>query len=353
MDTDLWWRRKDPRTKKLEVIGRFNSNNVAMATSDTGVNLSAHWEDYATILGNRLILEYLEPKALPNPTTMWDTGTLVTKILAWALPDNTGLDLSEVTSANPYPLGGISQPYHLAPGTLISDVFDNLEALSVQNWEWWIETPADVNAPPKLRFIVGERGADKGVTLFDAGSGPTPIASWTRSGATDDYANTLYYTGSGTGEGDEAGGGVVETIDAEVAQYGQRDAQEGSATMGGDIDQIRAGAVKKLNMLSDRRPGYTIILTQGFWRGRSHIDIGDTIRLVLRLGKEVLNEKYRVTEIDVAIDENGYEAVTLTLGKPQASADPRSRRSPILRLVRAIKNYQIPDKALDVPEDNN
>jgi hypothetical protein len=353
MDTDLWWRRKDPRTKKLEVIGRFNSNNVELATSDTGVNLSAHWEDYATVLGNRLILEYLNPKALPDPTTMWPINTPVTQILAWALPKNTGLDLSEVTGPKPYPLGGISQAYHLPPGTLIADVFDNLEALSINDWEWWIETPNDVTAAPKLRFVIGKRGTDRGVTLVDAGSGPTPIASWTRAGATDNYANTLYYTGSGTGEGANAGGGVVEDIPDEVQRYGERDAQEGSATMGGDINQIRAGAIKKLNKLSDRRPGYTIVLTQGFWRGRSHIDIGDYIRLVLRLGKETLNEKYRVTEINVDIDENNHETVTLTLGKPQASADPRSRRSPILRLVRALKNYQIPDKALDVPPDDD
>jgi hypothetical protein len=349
MDTDLWWRRKDPRTGTLEVIGRFNCNNVELSTSDTGVNQSAQWEDYATVLGARLILKYLNPTFNP-PTTMWPKDTLVTSILAWALPTNIGLDLSEVSGPNPYPLGGISQPYHLPLGTEIAELMDNLEALSRNDWEWWVETPADVNQAPKLRFALGERGTDKGVTLYDLGAGPTPIASWTRNGAADNYANSLHY--STAGDGTNPGGGVVETIPAEITQYGQRDAQEGAVSMGGDIGQIRKGAEKKLKKISDRTPTYTITLAQGFWRGRAHIDIGDTVRIILRLGKETIDTKYRVTEIDVGIDENNTEHVVLTLGKPKPAADPRSRRSPILRLVRYLKNYQVPDKATEPPDNN-
>jgi len=352
MDTDLWWRRKDPRTRKLEVIGRFNANNVELATSDTGVTLSAQWVDYAAILGARMVLKYLDPKALPNPITQWDKGTLVTDILAWCIPTNTGLDLSEISGSTPYPLGTITQPYEIPPEILIAEVFTNLEALSQKDWEWWIETPADVNKAPKLRFAIGQRGQDKGVTLVDAGSGPTPIASWTRNGAADNYANSLYYSGTGTGTGKDAVGGVVVRIPAQIEQYGQRDAQHGNSTVRGDKDQITASAQKKLAKLADRQPTYTITLAQGFWRGRDHIDIGDTVKLVLRMGKEVLQERYRVTEIAVTIDEQEYEHVVLTLGRPKASADPRSRQSPIMRIVRYLKNYE-PSKGYLDPDDLN
>ena len=351
MDTDLWWRRKDPRTKKLEVIGRFNCNNVALATSDTGVNLSAHWEDYATVLGNRMILKYLKPKAIP-PISQWDKGTLVTDILAWALPDNTGLDLTEVNGIHPYPLGGISQPYEMPPGALIRDILHDLEAVSHNDWEWWIETPTDVNQAPKLRFIIGQRGTDKGVTLFDVGSGPTPIASWTRSGATEDYANSLYYTGTGTGEGKDATGGVVEQIPAQIEQYGQRDTQHGSSATRGDLAQIQAAALKKLTKLADRKPTYAITLTQGFWRGRDHIDVGDTVTLILRLGEELLRDKYRVTEITVSIDEQGYEDVSLTLGKIRASADPRSHLGQTMRIIRYLKTYEPSARYIAVPDED-
>jgi hypothetical protein len=352
MDTDLWWRRKDPRTKKLEVIGRFNCNNVSLATSDTGVNLSAQWEDYATVLGNRMVLKYLKPDVKPNPLSQWDKGTLVTDILAWALPDNTGLDLSEVNGIHPYPLGGISQVYEMPPGILISDVFHDLEAASHNDWEWWIETPEDVNQAPKLRFILGQRGTNKGVTLFDVGSGPTPIASWTRNGASGDYANSLYYTGTGTGTGKDATGGVVEQIPAQIEQYGQRDTQDGNSSVRGDLAQIHSAAIKKLTKLADRRPTYTITLTQGFWRGRDHIDVGDTVTLILRLGEELLQDKYRVAEITVTIDEQGYEAVSLTLGKIRASADPRSHLGQTMRIVRYLKTYQPSARYVDIPDDD-
>lgn len=350
MDTDLWWRRKDPRTGTLEMIGRFNCNNIELATSDTGVNQSAQWEDYSTVLGARLILKYLTPNAPKNPTTMWDTDTLVTDILAWALPTNLGLDLSEVSGPTPYPLGGISQPYHLPLGTEIATLMDNLEALSRNDWEWWIETPADVNKAPKLRFILGTRGQDKGVTLFDVGSGPSPIASWIRNGAADNYANNLHYYTSD--DGTNPGGGVVEAIPAEIEQFGERDAEVGASFMGGDLGQIRKGAEKKLKKLSDRTPTYTITLAQGYWRGREHIDIGDTVRIILRLGKELINAQYRITEINVDIDDNNLENVTLTLGKPKPSADPRSRRSPVMRMLRTLKNYTPPPGNTDPPENN-
>jgi hypothetical protein len=348
MDTDLWWRRKDPRTGILEMIGRFNTAHTSLSTSDTGIACSVQFVDYRTILGERMILKYLRPNDDP-PTTMWNKGTPVTDILAWALPDNTGLDLSAAKGPGEYDLGNIIQPFHLPPGTLISDLMDNLVAVSPVAWEWWVDTPLDINQAPKLMLQTGARGQDKGVVLFDAGSGPTPIASWTRNAASDDYANSIYYTGGGTGTGADAGGGVVRVIDAQIQQYGQRDVQDGNSSLGGDINQIRQRAEKKLQKYADRRPSYTVRLRQGFWRGRNHIDAGDHITLLLRLGKEALRDTYRVSEIAVDIDENGLEDVTLTLGRMPASADPRSKRSPITRIVRYLKNYMAPDGSADIP----
>jgi len=354
MDTDLWWRRKDPRVGKLEMIGRFNTAHVNLSTSDTGISCSVQFVDYQTILGERMVLKYLNPNATPNPESMWDVGTPITQILAWALPTNTGLDLSDVTGGTPYDLGKTTEAFHLSPDTTMNDLMDNLNAISPKHWEWWVETPLDIHLAPKLRFAIGERGHDKGVTLFDVGSGPTPIAQWTRNSASDEYANALYYTGGSPPTGVSAAGGVVEVFDAQIEQYGQRDALYGNSTVnGGDKELLKRRATKKLETLADRRASYNIRLAQGFWRGREHIDIGDTINLRLRLGLDTLHEKFRVSELTVDIDDNGLEEVSLNLGRLPTSPDPRSKRSPIARVVRYLKNYVAPDGSANIttPDD--
>lgn len=346
MDTDLWWRRKDPRTGQLEMIGRFNVAHLNLSASDTSLTCSAQLVDYRTILGDRMIMRYLHPTTVP-PETMWDKGTPVMEIIKWIVPHNAGLDLTEIDTYN---LGRTTWAYHLPPGTLLTDAFDNLEAVSPHRWEWWIDTPLDINKAPKLMFTIGERGRDNGITLFDHGTGPTPIAAWTRNAASDDYANSLYFTGgSGTGTAEDAAGGVVVRLDADITRYGQRDHQDGTSSIGGDIGAIRNRAMRKLQQLSDRRPSYDIRLKRGFWRGRNHIDVGDTITLILRMGKDLLQDKYRVSEINVEVDDQNEEDVSLTLGRLPVSADPRSKRAPNARIIRYLRNYIAPDGAADIP----
>lgn len=352
MDTDCWWRRKDPRTQTLEMIARYNVSHLNLSTSDTGVSCSVQLDDYQTVLGNRRVLKYLNPNAKPDPTTMWPPNTPIISIIAWALPDNTGLDLSEAKGPHPYNLGVTTRPFDLPPDTTMAEMFENLRTTaSPKDWEWWIETPADTTKPPKLRFIVGQRGADKGVTLFDVGKGPSPIASWVRNSAESDYANSLYYQG-GTPTGQNSSGGIVVQIDAQIGQYGQRDHLDSNSTVDGTSAQVlKQHATKVLNKLADRRPNYQINLRQGFWRGRSHIDVGDTVEVVLRLGKELLQDKYRVSEITVTVDDLGLEDVSLTLGRLPVSADPRSKRSPFIRIVKYLKNYVTPNgKAVIDPD---
>ncbi len=337
MDTDLWWRRKDPRLTTVEMIGRFNCSSVDVQTSDTGITTSCQFDDYRTVLAERMVLAYKDPV---NAESMWDKGTKITDIMAFALPGNTNIDLSAATGSDPADLGPTTQPFTLPPGTTIGDLFDNLLAVSTQPWEWWIEAPGNLNKPPTLRIVQGERGSNKGVVLYDVG-GPSPIASWRRVAAADKYANALYYTG-GTG-------GVVDVIQAQIEQYGQRDALDGNSTLGGDINLIQNAAAKKLRELADRRPTYQITLKTGYWRGRSHIDIGDTVAVRIRAGRELIREQFRVSELQVDIDNTGVEQVQLTLGDPLPSANPRSKRNPLIRVLRKLKNYTAPDGAADIP----
>lgn len=330
MSTDLWWRRYDPRGGTVEVIGRFNTDKNDLTATGPALNSNVHFVDYRAILADRLLLKYLDPE---NSETMWDTGTPVTEILRFAVPTNTGIDITAL--ADNGLLGVTTAPFHVGPGTAMSELFTNLQAVSPKPWEWWVEQPNSLDAAPTLHCSTAGRGTDRGVVLADNGTGAGPIASWSMVANSDQYANALYFSG-GTG-------GVVDIIPAQVTEFGQRDATDGDSNLGGVIAAITRAAAKKLRELADPRPTFTITLAPGFWKGRAHIDVGDTVNLRLRVGAEVLAYRYRVSELQCEIDGTGMETVTLTFGTPLASADPRSRRSPLIRLVRKLKNYTPPD----------
>jgi hypothetical protein len=347
MHTDLWWRRKDPNTGAVETIGRFNASSNDLSSDGSAITSSVHWVDYTTLLGERLVLKYLTTVLdsgghVTSATSMWNTGTPVAQIMRFAIPTNMGLDLSAIQPGSATDLGLTTDKFTLPPDSTIADLFTNLLPISKKKWEWWIEQPDDVTAAPVLRFEVGTRGNPTHVVLYDLGTGASPIDSWTMTAATTQYANALYYTGGGIGS--NPGGGVIYTIDAQIQEFGQRDAKDGDSNLT-VLEHLQARAKSKLAALADRRPTFTVKLRAGFWGGRAHIDVGDSIRLVLKMGAETLDYSYRVSEIAVDIDEYGVENVTLTLGTPRPSGDPRSRHSAVLRLVRRILNYVVPPGA--------
>lgn len=332
MSTDVWWRRFEPRTGKVEMIGRFNADKNDLSATGTELSSSVHFVDYRQILSDRLLLKY-KNAAVDPPETMWPKGTPVTEIMRFAVPTNTGIN---ITALNDNTLLGVTTaPFHVGPGTAMSELFTNLLAVSPKPWEWWVEQPDALDTAPTLKFAVSERGQDRNVVLFDHGTGVGPIARWSMIADADQYANSLYFTG-GTG-------GVHDIIPSQVDEYGQRDATDSDSTLGGALDAIKKAAVTKLRQLADRRPTFQVTLRTGFWRGPSHINVGDTVRLNLRVGRELIDHRYRVSELQCDIDSVGTETVTLTLGTPLASADPRSRRSPLIRIVRKLKNYTPPD----------
>lgn len=340
MHTDLWWRRKDPYSGALDVIGRFNTGTNDISYDGTAVSSSVHFVDYETLIGERLILRYrntnhddaTHPDAVTSQTSMWNKGDPVASVLRFAIPTNMGIDLSVLDDDTV--LGTITAAFSIDPSSSVADVITNVLAISAKPWEWWVEQPADLSKPPTLRVLAGERGTNKGVTLIDLGSGPSPIATWSMQAATTSYANAIYYQA--------VSGGVVETIPSQITEFGQRDATYSNNTLNLELQPIVNAAQTKLKELADRRPTFSVVLRPGFWRGRTHIDIGDTVRIVFKLGGELLDYRYRVSELQIDIDTVGAETVTLTLGTPLVSADPRSRRSAIFRLLRTLRNYTSP-----------
>lgn len=339
--TDLWWRRRDPRRLVTDRIGRFNASTVDIdMQTDGGVNVSATYTDYYGLLIERLNMVYLTPAANP-PTTQWAANTLITDILRWAIPTNMGLDLTGIQAATPDITARLKEPFHMELGTSVERMMSILQSISTTTWEWWVEMPASDLDRPRLT-LAAARGTDRGVILFDIG-GAGPIETWSLQRAGDKYANALFFQGSD--------GSAVATYPDQIALYGQRDASFSDDSVKGTVNgsgvpaTLKAATERKLAELAAYQPSYQLTLRQGFWEGRSHIDVGDWVGIRLELGDEVLSGKHRVAEIQIEIDAAGFEAVTLTLGKPRPSKDPRSRTSSTAKLVRYLRKYTTPDGA--------
>jgi hypothetical protein len=334
MSTDLWWRRRDPLRNLVEPVGRFNADKVDISSTPTGgVRLSVSWVDYQGLLEERLVLKYRDEA---NSESQWVKGTFITDILRFAVPTNAGIDLTSIAQDTAHPLGVTTEPFELPPGTSIKELITNLQAISPKPWEWWVEMPTTDTARPALKFSVGGRGSDKGVVLFDIGSGQGPIESWTMQGAGDRYANSLFFSG--------AEGGVVVDYPDLIAIHGQRDATDQDSSIKAtatveNLPVLKKFAFRRLAQLADRTPTWTVNLRSGFWEGRTHIDLGDWVTVHIALGGEVLSGKHRVTEITCDVDSSGAERVSLTLGFPRPARDPRSRNSAIARYVRKLKAY--------------
>lgn len=235
-------------------------------------------------------------------------------------------------------------------GTTVEDMMKILQSISDTTWEWWVDMPASDTDRPRLT-LAAKRGTDRGVVLFDLG-GLGPIEHWSVQRSGDKYANALFFTGGNDDSSSPSNGGsAVVTYPDQIAVYGQRDAAFSDDSVSTTVNTagvpatLKAAAERKLAAMAANRPSYEIVLRQGFWEGRTHIDVGDWVGVRLEMGAEVISEKHRVTEIQIDIDAQGFETVTLTVGPARPAKDPRSRASSTAKLVRYLRRYQTPPGA--------
>lgn len=332
MATDLWWRRRDPRRNTVDPIGRFNADKVDISSTATGVRMSVTWADYEALITERLF---------PDASQTWAKDAPVINVLNGVMPFNMPVQFGRLGSGIlAGQLGRLREEFTAETGASTGELLTQLQAQSPVPWEWWIEMAPTDEALPVLALTAGfgtnpPRGTDRrGVVLWDIGSGQGPIESWQMQAASDKYANSLYYSGADIG--------VLVQLAADIDVYGQRDATASDSTVKGTTaavqQRLRNAAIKELTKLSDRTPTWTLVLREGFWEGRSHIDVGDLVSVYVALGDDVIAGTHRVTEIQVDIDASGKESVTLTLGMPRPARDPRSRLSAISKIVKKVQN---------------
>lgn len=66
---------------------------------------------------------------------------------------------------------------------------------------------------------------------------------------------------------------------------------------------------------------YSVKLKPGIWRGPEHIWVGDIVQLVVKRGRLDINHQMRVIELNISVDQNGFESVELTLNWPNNPKD--------------------------------
>jgi hypothetical protein len=59
---------------------------------------------------------------------------------------------------------------------------------------------------------------------------------------------------------------------------------------------------------------YTVVLTPGLWQGPADVWLGDRVPLIVRSGRLDIDATARVNQLDIDLDEEGSETVTLTVG---------------------------------------
>jgi len=324
MITDLWWRRRNHATGVTENIGRFQARDVQVNREGDQIRTSVQWQNYRGVLEDRMIYATDKDPGSTPPGIPYPAGTPVTTILRDILPVNSLVDLSALNATN---LGTVAPGLALgmAMGDKIGEVISRLRTGSTL-WDWDVELVGDAAV---LTLYPGGRRSNHGVILVDKGSGYSPMKSWDRRTNGEDFASSVIATG-------QTGSKLAQIEWAEIPQ-GQRDYRHDDRTLA-SMDWIERAAKEELARRSKVTASWQVELMPGFWQGRTHIDLGDYVRLIVTLGDETLDEEVQVETISVEVPATGIEKVSLTLGLPRPNPDPRSKRSTTGKIINKIVN---------------
>jgi hypothetical protein len=301
------------RDGQLLFGGRIMPTTDTLDEDSHAVTLTAY--DYREVLRRRRIFA--------TDTLTWtnvDTATI-----AWALIAATQAKAGgNLGIANGSSLTGNPLTVTFAAGDFTGAKISELGAAS-PGFEWEITA----QHPGGLLFELAAPylGTSRGVVVEYGGQLAAKI---TRNVDPSTFANALLVTG-----------------DSSVALTPQQPEDAGIGTSAaGRWDNVVGTEVKTASLLASRAswelanaevvvPSYTVEMPAGSWGGPGHIWYGDTVQLVINSGRLAVNTTLRVMELSVALDEDGGETVTLTIGRPLLTPGQRiARMARDLRFLR-------------------
>lgn len=191
---------------------------------------------------------------------------------------------------------GVSKEVTVNAGDSIFDKIDDM-ADSSPRLEW------DILPATKQFRMWTKRGTDLGHVLE---YGKT-VSAMTRARVVADYANVLFGTG---GEGTVPVTKVTAAITAGLEPRGRMEkaVSYSDVVIQGTLDANLTGLLPVTSELSG---ALNLTLKKGWWRGPSHLWLGDVITYTCRSGRINESSKKRIVEISVAPGDDGEETVRM------------------------------------------
>lgn len=212
---------------------------------------------------------------------------------------------------------GVAQSINYGKTQMAGDVITQLAQMSPGGFDWDISPYG--RADLRVDLWYPSRGADRGVVLEYGGGLVSSIQRTTDPSA---FADSVLITGQATGgsqllETPSPGSAAIGGFALDAGDIGTRPEGRWDQVTGTQISTqsaLDASAAFTLASAEVVTPSYVVQLYPGTWQGTSHIWLGDYVMVRIQSGRLTVNDRLRVAEMDFAIDPNGVETLTVTLG---------------------------------------
>lgn len=341
--TDLYvFRRRDPEDAR-ELLYRGRIGNTADAMRSDGHEVTVPSTSYKGVLQRRLLMTGFT--SANSAYTVGDSsgtgrGQRWNQVdqmqIAWELVDG----IQQLSNGDLGIVNGVGQSSGklrdrtFQMGDSIAEQLDSLSDV-IDGFDWDI-TPTYTNGASGLQLDrwYRSRGIVRNEVLAFLQSGSN-LLSVQRQVDSSDFANAI----RSKGRAPESSGSVQGVEPAPVERYATPGPEGRWDKLFDEDSTTAAGLAERADWrVADAsliRPSYTVELKPGVWRGPDHFWLGDTVKLVVQSGRLNVQTDVRVQTIDITIDDNGDEQVSVTLGYPKK--DFRSKMSDIDRRLARLE----------------
>ena len=173
--------------------------------------------------------------------------------------------------------------------------------------------PSSTSLDLSFDIYYPSRGVDRSVVLDYGGR----VASFTRQVDPSTFGNAVRASGADTLAAirQEAPGLATDPAGRWDFQF-----SDTSITVASTLQGKAAKALADGQYVA---PSWTVTLPPGGWSGPSDFWLGDQVSLVVKFGRLNVVESLRVMEMALALDDNGSDVMTATLGQP----NPKLKRT--------------------------
>ena len=282
--TDLKIYRDDDKVFR----GRFGQFTASLDENSGYAGYTA--TDYRGILERRFFYE--------DDNTFWygeDVATVVWDCLTMTQTKAEGS--RGITQGIGFPtLGIIRNEVEFAPGANIMQSLTQIAENKVRGFEWDIDMDLKVN-------VWGVRGNNTPRAIDYRGAATSVDYNYD----TTQYANAARATSGGSNSAEE-----IDSPSLAGNPKGRWEAQLSWPDI--ETQEVLEDRTQYLLEQVDKVPEeFTLKLRQGWWQGPTDVWLGDTIVVKLQYGSLNVNQTVRVHTIDITLDEDGREEVSLVV----------------------------------------